>query len=359
MTFAGLGLLAAGRPATPTPIVLRAAPLAFTPKEFYVANIVDERPDRKAVAYLLPVPLTTPAATPQPVDLQGGAHAAIQQFIRQSLPADKSLRPLTIRLREYQLKESLVPGATGQVEGKVTLKMSFEWPRSGKMIHLTDYQGSARYVRPATQAVLVEPVLRQSLVSALNYLNTWMNQEAPRSLRLATGLQLSFSDYTDNTEDDTVFYDPKRPLTWDDFRGAPRPGKAAAVVYSSFAYQGLPTLAHGKLRLDVKMKVFVVRSSSWVGPTGRDAYNLNHEQRHFDIVKLVVERFKKRVQADSLMNVDYYQGNLQYQYLQSFREMNRLQDQYDDETHGNPAAQERWNRTIDNELRALMAANSR
>ena len=33
--------------------------------------------------------------------------------------------------------------------------------------------------------------------------------------------------------------------------------------------------------------------------------------------------------------------------------MNRLQDQYDAETHGNPVAQERWNRTIDNELHAF------
>ena len=353
LVVTGLGLVAAGRPAGRAPIVLHPTPLAFTPKEFYIADIIDERRDRAAVAYLLPTPLTAGASAPQPVDLQDGARAAIQQFVRQSLATNKSLRPLTIRLQEYNVKEALLPGAASQVEGRVTLVMRVEWERNGKTIHLTDYRGAARYVRPSQQPIALESVLRQSLVTGLTYLNTWMNQEAQRNSKLATSLKLTFADYTQNTEEDTIFYDPSRPLTWADFRGAPRPGNAAAVVYCSFAYQGLPTIEQSQVRLDLNLKVFVVRSSSWVAPTGRNDYNLNHEQRHFDIVKLVVERFKQRIKTDPLINVDYYQGNLQYQYLESFREMNRLQDQYDAETHGNPVAQERWNRTIDNELHAF------
>ncbi|OUJ76348.1 hypothetical protein BXP70_02225 [Hymenobacter crusticola] len=353
LVVAAVGLGAASHPSGREPIVLRSTPLAFTPREFYIADVVDERHDRTAVAYLLPTPLPASTPTPYPSDLQGGARTAIQQFIRQSLPTDKSLRPLTIRVQEYHVTEALLPGSKAQVEGRVVLAMHFEWERNGKTIPLTDYRGTARYVRPAQQPIETAAVLRQSLVTGLTYLNTWINQEASRSSKLATNLKLALSDYTQNTEDDTIFYDPARPLTWADFRGAPRPGKAAAVVYSSFAYQGLPTIDKGQVHLNLSLKVFVVRSSSWVAPTGRDAYNLNHEQRHFDIVKLVVERFKHRVKNDPLINVDYYQGNLQYQYLQSFREMNRLQDQYDAETHGNPMAQERWNRTIDDELRAL------
>jgi hypothetical protein len=181
-----------------------------------------------------------------------------------------------------------------------------------------------------------------------------MNQEAPRSVRLATGLDLSFSDYVRISDDDTIFYDPHHPLTWEDFRGQQHKKSEhyAAAVFPSFAYQGQPKVINGKLNLEVQMKVFVVRSSSWVSATGRTAAVLDHEQRHFDLVKLVVERFKRKIKADPLVTVDYYQGNLQYQYLLSFQEMNRLQDQYDAETQANPVGQARWNQLIDQELRA-------
>jgi hypothetical protein len=81
-----------------------------------------------------------------------------------------------------------MPGSTAQVEGRVTLVMHFEWERNGKTIPLTDYRGSARYVRPVQQRIAAEAVLRQSLVTGLTYLNTWINQEAPRSSKLATSL---------------------------------------------------------------------------------------------------------------------------------------------------------------------------
>jgi len=46
---------------------------------------------------------------------------------------------------------------------------------------------------------------------------------------------------------------------------------------------------------------------------------------------------------------------LGYQYIETYREMNQLQDQYDAETnHGiNTSAQEKWNRWIDGELEKI------
>ncbi|QNP53647.1 hypothetical protein H9L05_08915 [Hymenobacter qilianensis] len=105
------------------------------------------------------------------------------------------------------------------------------------------------------------------------------------------------------------------------------------------------------------MKTFVVRSSSWVADHARTPYTLNHEQRHFDVVKLVVERFKHRIRQDTL-SVDYYAGHLQHQYLLSYQEMNRMQEQYDGETGNgtNDAAQARWNERITKELQAFGVA---
>ncbi len=81
-------------------------------------------------------------------------------------------------------------------------------------------------------------------------------------------------------------------------------------------------------------------------------YALNHEQRHFDIAKIAAEHFKRKLASEQLP-VDNYDGFINYDYLDAYREMDKLQEQYDKETdHGaNHAAQEGWDRKIDEELR--------
>jgi hypothetical protein len=350
-------LLLAAQAAGPlAPLKLLAPTQTFAPQEFYVAQVVDERPKRRAVALLLPPPTAAaPAPTAQAVDLQGGSLTAIRQFVQQSLPANKQLRPVTIRLRECSVTETADPKSPGRVEGRITIKLAFDWQRDGQAVALTEYQGAARYGRPAGQLAAVEPTLRQALTESLRYLHTWVSKNAPHSPKLATGVQVFFTDHTDNQEADTLFYDPQRPLQFTDFTGVRRSGgNTVAVVFPNFAYQGSTKVVGGKMQLRVAMKTFVVRSSSWVADHARTPATLNHEQRHFDVVKLVVERFKQRIRRDTL-GVDYYAGHLQYQYLLSYQEMNRLQEQYDGETgHGtNEAAQARWDERLTRELKAF------
>ncbi|WP_230471219.1 hypothetical protein [Hymenobacter jejuensis] len=334
-------------------IVLKPDPQPFTPQEFFISDVVDERANRAAVAFLLTAP--TGAAlptTPQPVDLQGGGQAAIRQFVQQSLKRNAALRPVTMRIKECQVTET--PATKGYVEGRVALTLAFDWKRDGKTIHLTDYRGAARYIRPVGQLAVVEPTLRQTLVESLKYLNTWMNNQAQFNEKLARGIRISFTDYTQNTEDDTLFYTPQRPLTWDDFRATPRVGPYAASVFPSFAYTGRTKINNGVIQVNLTLKAFVVRSSSWVKASAKDAYSLNHEQRHFDLVKLVAEHFKQHVQTDSL-TIEDYNSIIPYQYLRAFQEMNRVQEQYDNETsHGlNQAVQESWNQRIEAELQGF------
>jgi hypothetical protein len=73
----------------------------------------------------------------------------------------------------------------------------------------------------------------------------------------------------------------------------------------------------------------MVRGMSWALPSSLNDYALAHEQLHFDIAKLVTERFKKKIaamQADLIIDLN---SMIQYEYLESYREMNQLQKQYD------------------------------
>ncbi|MHA6250009.1 hypothetical protein ACXYMU_18900 [Pontibacter sp. CAU 1760] len=340
-------------PDTLPPIALRNERLPFTPREFYVAQVIDEREDRKYIGYLLP-PVTQAPAKPSPVDLQGGGLAAIQAFYQSSLSHNKALRPVIVRLQECRVTET--PGAKpGRVNGQVAVAMAFEYKRGGQVIPLLEYKGGIRYDRPAGQLEVVEPALRRALADAVQYLNTWMDREAGTNEKLATSLHVTFKDHTQQAPGDTVFYSPNRPLVWADFRGAPsKPTHFAAAVFPSFAYEGQPEVTEGVLHLNLTMKVFVLKGSSWVKDAARNAYSLNHEQRHFEIVKLVAERFKQKLTTEHLTLEDY-NSQMQYAYIESFREMNRMQEQYDSETrHGiDQVAQARWDTRIAAELKQL------
>lgn len=356
MNKAFFALLLAGSFAflsTTDPIRLRSESLPFTPKEFYIAAVTDQRADRGPIARLA-LALNQP---PQPVDLEKGVATSFTQFINQGLRQDKSLRPIAMRIRQCRILETAIGN---RVTGKFTFAVTFELVGNDDTgnttsTRLTDYQGSATYTRPLSDLAVVEPTIRQAVVASLRSLNDYMKRESGNNEKLARSLKVVFTDDTRITDDDTVHYNPSRKLTWADFQAPPRRGSHyAAEVFTSFAYEGKSTVKNGIIVLNLTAKAYMLKPSSWARSDARNAYALNHEQRHFDIVKIIVERFKRKIQPDSL-TLDDYNSITQYQFIESFREMSRLQTQYDNETNHslNQAAQERWNNKIDAELRTF------
>lgn len=331
------------------PIVLRVETLPFTPTEFYIEEFVDERKNTSAVAWLIPSGAAHDNL--QTVDLSGGGKA-IEKFVFNSLPRNTSLRPVIVRLQEFRVVEK--PGDQGMINGEFTLEMAFDLKGASENQHLVSFKGGMRYKRSANRQFDLEPGMRKSLGNALEYLNQWMDKNVASHPLLAKEVKVIFSDFIANPDEDTVFYSPDRPLVWDDFRATPRANKYAASIFPSFSWTGRSEVVDGVLHYHIETKVYMLKNSSWVRKGAASAYGLNHEQRHFDIVKIVVERFKRRL-AESTLRPEDYDDMLGYQYIETYREMNQLQDQYDAETnHGiNSSAQEKWNRWIDEELEKI------
>src|SRR5271165_5891417 len=105
-------------------IILRDERLLITPKEFYIANVVDERDDRTAIAWLLPENTENSMPKTYPVDLQDGAVMSVRQFIDHNLPRNTALRPVIIRLKKFMVTENSLAG--GRAEGHVSLIVSFD-----------------------------------------------------------------------------------------------------------------------------------------------------------------------------------------------------------------------------------------
>jgi hypothetical protein len=336
-----------------TTIRLAPQPISFTPKEFHIATITDQRIEKGAIARLALV-LNQPT---QPVDLQGGVVNSFRTFINQNLKQNRSLRPIAIRIRECKVTET---AAGNRVTGNIAFFVTFELlgkddSGSETSTRLTEYRSTANYTRPLGQIDVIGTTIRQALVASLTNLNNYMNREAGQNEKLAKDLTVTFTDDSRITDNDTVYYNPDRKLMWSDFRALPRPGsRYAAEVFTSFAYEGKSSVKNGTINVNLLVKAYMLKNSSWGRSEAKNAYSLNHEQRHFDITKIIAERFKRKIQPDSLTLEDY-NSIIQYQFIELYREMNKMQELYDSETnHGiNQAAQERWNQQIDAELRSF------
>ncbi|MDP9078325.1 MAG: hypothetical protein M3O71_12910 [Bacteroidota bacterium] len=333
-------------------IVLADENLQIIPTEFYVSKVVDERQDRGAVAHLIPsiTPSGTTAKT-HPVDLQGGALTAISRFIDLSLPKNKGLRPVIIALKKVNIMETELPGS--KVEGRVTLAFSFDIDRGeDEPLALAEYKGGVVYTRDATRAANVEPFLRQELEGGLLYLNNWMNAQVNTNIKLAHGIKITFSDYNEKTEGDSIYYSVSRPLTWADFQSMVPNSKYEAEVFPTLGYDERTEIVRGVINLHLAIKVCLPKSAAWAKISSRNDYTLNHEQRHFDISKIASEHFKRKIRG-IVISTSNYDGPINVAYLDAYREMTDLQKQYDAETHhGTYAAeQQRWNEKIDKELK--------
>lgn len=287
----------------------------------------------------------------KPVSLTSPVEKELASYWSYAVPnVDKNLLPLYITVKEFELTERRL--GPNRVTGDIKLAVSFHWYRDMVPVNLTNYQTSATYTR-AEKEFDHQKLIRQMLDQSLVHFQKWMGSNAGKTPALARNLKIIFTEKTASDKADTIFYNIKRPLVWDDFKGQKnRAGsRYAAAVFTSFAYEGHSYPKDDGLILEINLQIFMIKSMSWALSDARNAGTLRHEQLHFDITRIVVERFKKNLEAAEL-TIEDYDSEIQYQFLQSFREMNTEQEAYDRATdHGlNSAAQAVWEKKIAKEI---------
>jgi hypothetical protein len=331
-------------------IVLMDDPIQLKPTGFYIAGVQDNRTVKSKPAEII-IKNTFNKVQAQSMTLQGGTAAAIKQFIDKNLPKTAAGKAVVIGIEQFKIAETAV--GTSSVDGQINLKLSFGLDKDYGIEPLISFPGTLRYRRNIAATASVERNLRQLINSGLSYFNTWMSDNLGSDRRLAKSVKISFTDYKEKTEGDTIYYDTKRPLAWADFQSKIRiSSNYQASVMPSFGYTQDTELENGVLQVSVAVKAYVPKSACWASPTNRSNYYLNHEQRHFDIARIIAEQFKRKMMAKKL-TPDNYEALLNMQYLDSYRDMNVMQKAYDDETnHGiNQSAQDTWNAKIDKELK--------
>ncbi|MDP3469580.1 MAG: hypothetical protein Q8S11_14670 [Daejeonella sp.] len=341
--------------AQPEPIRLKTEKVQNAEWDYYIGKVIDARDPEQVFANLWYKDGSGKLKS-YSSDIIGGSKNAISNFMIDGLPRNTGGRQLIIRILECRIRES---NENTHVSGLVSLKVQFEFEKDWGIQPLTTYSTSLKYNRSVQSSEYIEPALRKVLANSLKYIYDWVKKESATNVLLAKGLKLSFSNFEEQ-DMDTVYYQRARLLSFDDFQARP-PANARfqAAIFPSFGYDMQREYKEGFILIHINLKVYMMKSASWALAMIKSTYSLNHEQRHFDLVKVIAERFKTKLLSEKL-NPDNYEGIINFEYLEFYREMNRLQERYDQETnHGtNRAKQEEWNRKIDAELNAQLIAGT-
>lgn len=191
-------------------------------------------------------------------------------------------------------------------------------------------------------------LLEQMVNSCLRNAETFISKENHRLEAFNTGSQVTVLPLKMVNSRDTVFYG-SRPITWSDFKGSPQNGsKYAAAIFSSIGINTKLRVKGGKLTAEIEPKVFMLQSQSWAKSDANSAEALRHEQLHFDITMVVMEKLivrLKSLQADDMEDLD---SAIQYAYLVAYQELSKLQEDYDRESNHslNKSAQLAWEKKV-------------
>lgn len=312
--------------------------------EYKILEVADNRIQKSNIGEVI-----QPGGNKIPVTFSGNLDQLATRFFRQGINPSDSAQNIQVRIYELELKE-VYDQEQKLYKGDIQLAIGFFLMGSNEPAHLLDYLGSTQYRRSSFTMNRVEEVVNKLFQNSLDYFHNWYISQNLSNRALAKSIRLEIIDGNENSTADKVMYDPDRPLVWEDFKDIPSPrSRNNATIFASFSLQGISLMDSGSVVQTLEIRVYMVPSQSWV-KTPSD-YGLNHEQRHFDLVRIVADRLIYQLKMMDL-DLDFYQAKINEAYLDSYREMNRLQEFYDKQTQNglNSEEQQRWNQWIDEAL---------
>ena len=309
-------------------ITLNGEKLGFS-SVFRIDNVKDER-THKANTPSIGSIFIAPNEK-ETISLKGGMVAAVKKFLLQSISPNNSSISISYNILELNISETKL--ANSNISGQMFLRVAFERLGKKDTVLISETTTSTSFLRSDAQMPTgkYEAILTSLFTKSLEYIDKWLVLNGGKSEVFVKGVKVVFTPEPTDNVGDTVYYDSGK-ITWDDFRGKPTNSRYGAAIFSNFAFGANFQIKDGFIIATIQTKTYMVRGMSWVMPAAHDIYGLAHEQLHFDITRLVVERFKKKVAAMKADLVIDLNSMIQYEYLESYREMNRLQNQYDDES---------------------------
>jgi len=313
----------------------------FSASEYQYIEVIDRRKNKSGIGVMF-----DSNGKKHNVKFKGSLEKeALDLFQGKVKTTSNTFHRIQVHVMELELNEQLNT-ATKLYEGGVQMKLSYFLVGKADPIPLVDYSGSLNYRRTANRGDQVRYVVNSIFHKSLEFFDSWEKAQNLGNPSLAKKVRLKITDHLRESSKDTVFYHPDRPLNWGDFRDSPQPtSKFNATIFSSFSMAGTSVMDNGTIVQELDFKVYMLPKQSWVKHASD--YGIMHEQLHFDVVRIAVDRLIHRLQNLEL-DPEFFQATLNTEYLDAMRELSKLQELYDGQTrHGlDKIKQAEWEKRI-------------
>lgn len=325
----------------PYVLELKAEKWDLKPEVFYIDKIVDNRQDKKKAGDALVNGKIVDVIFPQSIEKD------LLSFIENSMTNDTSKIPLTFSLEKFLLNET---GTISNHKAGLTYQIKIYFKKGENNFLLYETSGNPHFIMKGPFQHAHEKNISSALKSTITSFNEWINQNSDlpflaHSVKITFDPEPRFQDYENG---DTIAWNEKYKLTWDDFQGKARASNYMAESNCIFTYRAEPEVSKRILNLRLRINACFDKNNSWVKDGEKKTPLLEHEQLHFDICELYIRMLKNKITSMVLDPLDY-NSQIQVAFNEIWNQYQQEQQKYDDETqHGIiKEKQDAWKKKIE------------
>lgn len=318
----------------------------FSKSDYQYIEVIDKRSNASKIGEMY-----DSQGKKHAVKLNGSLEKEVLDLFQEKVKTNSNtFHRIQVHVTQLELKEKFNT-TTKLYEGGIQLKLSYFLIGKADPIPLVDFSGSLNFRRTANRSDQIRNVVNGIFHKSLEFFDAWEKAQNLGNPSLARKVRLEITDKLRASSRDTVFYTPTRSLVWDDFRESPQvTNRFNAAIFTSFSMAGTSVVEEGTIVQGLDFKIYMLPKQSWV-KTASD-YGIAHEQLHFDLVRIAVDRLIHRLENMEL-DPEFFQATLNEEFLNALRELSKFQELYDKQTrHGLDTSQQaQWEKRIKNALK--------
>lgn len=322
-------------------IQLKQEKVAYTPKTYYIADVVDERSGINDVGII------TGNGDRQKLSISGGVATSISSFLAGNVTQDRSAQPVSLHISKlnFDVRKN---GRMSNVDASVL----FAFYAAGKK--LIEYSSKGQGQMDSDPKAFIESFIRQAIGNDLKKFDEWWLENRDG---VPTASEVKVNVHMAKTTDkpNSIVYSLLQPLQISDFQGRVDGQEfELAVTVSGIGVGYASSTKNGQIVLDVTVTPYFNKATSWFKPAGRNTRVLAHEQTHFDITAIKACELVAAIRKASFTQ-DNYVKLLEELQMKNAQESNDEEVLYDKETvHGTIAdIQAAWEKKITEQVRSI------
>jgi hypothetical protein len=302
-------------------IQLKNEAVSYSPKGFYISNVIDDRDDKASIGEIF-----APGKRDK-IAIQGGAAAAMKNFIEHNVIQDNSTQPIVLHITKIDINEKKA-GSEWRVDAAITLTF---YAGDKKII---EFSGKGEGQTDGEPGDYINAFIHTTIEKDLKRFDEWWAQNKGQ-VPISSAVKVNVAIGRTTDKPNCIVYSAQRPLQIADFIGPVEeqiPELAATFSGIGMGYSG--KTQNGQVVLDIIVTPYFDKTQSWFKPVGKNPRVLAHEQTHFDITAIKACELANTIRNTSFTQENYPQLLKDLQ-KQNAKESNEEESKYDTETnHG-------------------------